>query len=102
MAKQRQSPKSAVGQCDSTEMSEGRDENPGLSHVVDMINECCAVCGAPSIFIGKTILGPCTGNSVVVSVNMRAAQKRYDALINQLIQWQRYDENIRFPSGEGV
>lgn len=101
MAKQRQSHKSAKS-SNNDEIEEGRGENPGLSHVLDMVNECCAVCGAPSIFIGKTILGPCTGNSVVVSVNMRAAQKRYDALIDQLIQWQRYDENIRFPSGEGV
>ena len=102
MAKQRQSPKNAVGQCNSTEMSEGRDENPGLSHVLDMVNKCCAVCGAPNIFIGKTILGPCTGESVVVSVNKRAAQKRYEAIVEQLIQWQKNDENIRFPFGEGV
>lgn len=101
MAKQRPSHKSAKS-SNNDEITEGRGENPGLSHVLDMVNECCAVCGAPSIFIGKTILGPCTGNSVVVSVNMRAAQKRYDALIDQLIQWQRYDENIRFPFGEGV
>lgn len=101
MAKQRQSRKSAKS-SDSDVIEEGRGENPGLSHVLDMINGCCAVCGAPSIFIGKTILGPCTGNSVVVSVNMRAAQNRYEALINDLIQWQKYDENIRFPSGEGV
>lgn len=80
---------------------EGPDEDLGLSHVVDMVNGCCAVCGAPSIFIGKTILGPCTGDSVVVSVNKRAAQKRYEELVDQLIQWQRHDENIRFSSGEG-
>ena len=73
----------------------------GLSHVVDMVNGCCAVCGAPSFFIGKTILGPCTGESVVVSVNFRAARQRYAGVIDQLIQWQKYDENIRFPSGEG-
>lgn len=101
MAKQRQSRKSAKS-SNNDEIKEGRGENPGLSHVLDMVHECCAVCGAPSIFIGKTILGPCTGNSVVVSVNMRAAQNRYEALINDLIQWQKYDENIRFPSGEGI
>ena len=83
-------------------MKEGPDINLGLSHVIDMVNGCCAVCGAPSIFIGKTILGPCTGESVVVSVNKRAAQKRYEAIVEQLIQWQKHDENIRFPSGEGV
>jgi hypothetical protein len=102
MGKLPQNRKSAVGQCDPIELSEGPDIDPGLSHVLDMINGCCAVCGAPSIFIGKTILGPCTGESVIVSVNKRAAQKRYEELIDQLIQWQRHDENIRFPSGEGV
>lgn len=101
MAKQRPSRKS-VKSSDNDEIEEGRGENPGLSHVLDMINGCCAVCGAPHILIGKTILGPCTGESVVVSVNMRAAQKRYDALIDQLIQWQKNDENVRFPFGEGV
>lgn len=102
MAKQRQSPKSAVGQCDPIDIDEGRGQNPGLSHVYDMIMGCCAVCGAPNIFIGKTILGPCTGNSVIVSVNFHAAQKRYEELTDQLVQWQKYDENIRLPSGEGV
>lgn len=75
--------------------------NLGLSHVVDMVNGCCAVCGAPSFFIGKTILGPCTGESLIVSVNFRAAEKRYAELVDQLIQWQRYDENIRLSFGEG-
>lgn len=102
MGKLPQNQKSAVGQCDPIKLSEGPDIDPGLSHVVDMINGCCAVCGAPSIFIGKTILGHCTGESVIVSVNKRAAQKRYEELIDQLVQWQRHDENIRFPFGEGV
>ena len=97
-----QSQKNVAGSCDQLELSGGPDIDPGLSHVVDMVNGCCAVCGAPSIFIGKTILGPCTGESVVVSVNKRAAQKRYEAIVEQLIQWQKHDENIRFPSGEGV
>ena len=101
MAQQRQSRKSAKS-SDSDVIEEGRGENPGLSHVMDMVQGCCALCGAPSIFIGKTILGPCTGDSVIVSVNFRAAQKRYEEIVDQLIQWQKYDENIRFPSGEGV
>ena len=102
MAKQRQSRKSAKSSDQDGVIQEGPDTHPGLSHVVDMIHECCAVCGAPSIFIGKTILGPCTGDSVVVSVNKRAAQKRYEELIDQLVQWQRNDETVRFPFGEGV
>ena len=102
MGKLPQSHKNVAISSNQTEMSEGPDIDPGLSHVVDMINGCCAVCGAPSIFIGKSIWGHCTGESVIVSVNKRAAQKRYEELIDQLIQWQRHDENIRFPSGEGV
>lgn len=102
MVTQHQSPKNVAGLLNQAEIDEGPDTNPGLSHVVDMVHGCCAVCGAPAIFIGKTILGPCTGESVVVSVNKRAAQKRYEDIIDQLVQWQKHDETVRFPLGEGV